>query len=609
VAPSGRQDYQYARVTGRREPPQDTEVDRDTVPPDVTLDFPTLDARLEDDVAIEDPTRALPADRYRAGTMIARGGMGEVIAAIDTQIGREVAIKRMRRDTPSSTLRFMREARIQGRLEHPAIVPVHELSHDRDGNPFFVMKRLSGTTLAEILDRIHAGDRDAVARFPRHRLLRAFVDACLAIEFAHSRNVIHRDLKPENIMLGDFGEVYVLDWGVARVIEPESGDRPIDVDFDSETQVGSILGTPGYIPPEQITGGIELDGRVDVFALGAILFELLAGEPLLPRGPAALTAIFGRFDARPSERSGDRSIPPELDAACVAATIPDVADRTQTARALAEQVERYLDGDRAGAVTRRRIAEHLDAAHRALARDDSDSRRVAIQAAGRALALDPDAHEAAGLVSQLLHSAPRTTPREIVAELDTIDRAMTRTSARREALATLAYLLFVPIMATIGVHEPWQLGALAGLAGMTSALAISSAFRRGPRVLGPAAVIANAAMIGFLGWLVSPFVIAPGVAVVTVMAFAFRPSPRRFLPCAVITACGVLAPWLLAQTGTIEPAPVVTDPTGVGLAAYVIFVLALGAYLGRAAANAQRDVRHGLQRQAWDLRQILGPDR
>src|SRR3569623_3016195 len=186
----------------------------------------------------------------------------------------------MRSETPTQdqVSRCLREARIQGRREHPAVVPVHELWYDGESRPVFVMKQLAGTTLAQVIARLAAGDTEAIATFSRQRLLRAFADVCLAIEFAHTRGVVHRDLKPANIMLGDFGEVYVLDWGVARVSGGED-DRASFADIDTadgtNTVAGAILGTPGYIAPEQIRGEADLDGRAAVYALGCILFVLL----------------------------------------------------------------------------------------------------------------------------------------------------------------------------------------------------------------------------------------------------------------------------------------------------------------------------------------------
>ena len=181
------------------------------------VDQPTIKVAITGD-ELEGADRPEPAPdavvggRYKLGRRIGKGGMGEVMAARDEQIARDVAVKRMRAANPSerSIQRFLREAKVQGRLEHPAIVPVHEIGRDTDGLPYFVMKKLTGTSLAKILE-----DHETV---PLQRVLRAFADVCLAVELAHNRGVVHRDLKPDNIMLGDYGEVYVLDWGLAKLV-------------------------------------------------------------------------------------------------------------------------------------------------------------------------------------------------------------------------------------------------------------------------------------------------------------------------------------------------------------------------------------------------------
>ena len=274
----------------------------------------------------------VPAAGYTLGELIGRGGMGEVVGGTCQRIGRDIAIKRMRaaNPTPEQVARFLREARVQGRLDHPAIVPVHELGYDVNGQPYFTMKRLTGTTLADLL-----ASRSATTQ----RLLRALVDVCLAIELAHERGVVHRDLKPANIMLGNYGDVYVLDWGVARVLgdRVDGVIRPAEMDPIDGTRTGELLGTPGYMPPEQAHGA-QVDKPADVYALGAILFEILAGEPLHPRGAGALGATLATPEpgpAGPAARSPDATVPPELDAACVAALATDPA-RRPSARALAE---------------------------------------------------------------------------------------------------------------------------------------------------------------------------------------------------------------------------------------------------------------------------------
>src|SRR5690348_4107498 len=156
------------------------------------------------------PTPSAALAGYDLGGVLGRGGMGEVIEAHDRRIDREIAVKRLRGDQPSeeAVARFLREAKIQARLDHPAIVPVHELGTDDRGLPYFTMKRLEGVTLAARI----------AARAPLPELLRAFVDVCFAVERAHERGIVHRDLKPANIMVGRYGDVYVLDWGVARVL-------------------------------------------------------------------------------------------------------------------------------------------------------------------------------------------------------------------------------------------------------------------------------------------------------------------------------------------------------------------------------------------------------
>jgi len=216
-----------------------------------------------DDADARPPPRAVQpmlAGRYKLGRRIGKGGMGEVIAARDEQVGRDVAVKRMRSATPPERAikRFLREASIQGRLEHPSIVPVHELGRDEDDLPFFVMKKLSGTTLGKIL-----GDPAARNQVGQQRLLRAFAEVCLAVELAHVRGIVHRDLKPDNILLGDFGEVYILDWGVAKIIgeddDGEFGDLHSGGD-EHATVAGTAIGTPGYMAPEQARGESDIDG-------------------------------------------------------------------------------------------------------------------------------------------------------------------------------------------------------------------------------------------------------------------------------------------------------------------------------------------------------------
>src|SRR5262245_39417726 len=230
-------------------------------------------------------------DRYRLDGEIARGGMGEVLRGRDVDLGRDLAVKVLLEkyvDRPEVARRFVEEAQIGGQLQHPGVVPVYDIGRFGD-RPFFTMKLVKGQTLAAIL----AERADATADRPR--LLGIVLQVAQTLAYAHAKGVIHRDLKPANVMVGAFGEVQVMDWGLAKVLA-EGGvadeerasrerQRPKDVttirtarstgstgSFGTDTEAGSLLGTPAYMPPEQANGdNATLDRRCDVFGLGAIL--------------------------------------------------------------------------------------------------------------------------------------------------------------------------------------------------------------------------------------------------------------------------------------------------------------------------------------------------
>ncbi|MEI8256433.1 MAG: serine/threonine-protein kinase, partial [Deltaproteobacteria bacterium] len=323
------------------------------------IDAPTLaDSRPDSgagdpvaDLGPEIPLAVAPiTERYDAQGMLGIGGMGEVRLVHDRRIGRDVALKVLRdsaaRD-PNAVARFLREARIQGQLEHPTVVPVHDMALDAGGMSYFTMKRVRGLTLTNVLARLTSGDPGTAARFSRHRLLTAFCSVCMAVDFAHQRGVVHRDLKPENIMLGDHGEVHLLDWGVARLISEQRENVAPDADVHATPQgtaFGSVVGTPGYMAPEQAAGDVMRVGPAsDVYALGAILFEILTLQPLHAGDTvvALLSATLQGADARAALRAPDAGVPPELDAICQEATRLEPADRLASARVLCERIERY----------------------------------------------------------------------------------------------------------------------------------------------------------------------------------------------------------------------------------------------------------------------------
>src|SRR5580704_5753492 len=197
--------------------------------------------------------------RYTVGDKLGEGGMGIVHACRDRRIGRDVALKRVRSEHASRgdlVARFLREACVQGQLEHPAIVPVYDLGRDPEGNVYFTMKRLRGATFEQIFAALRGGDAHTARQFSRRKLLTAFTSICQALDFAHARGVIHRDLKPGNVMLGDFGEVYLLDWGLAKLQSgPELAAAPGAASDGAPPAArslhGAAMGTPGYMAPEQ----------------------------------------------------------------------------------------------------------------------------------------------------------------------------------------------------------------------------------------------------------------------------------------------------------------------------------------------------------------------
>ncbi len=565
----------------------------------------------------------LDGARYRLGEMIGRGGMGEVVLAYDERIGREVAVKRIRSHTPSEEeiARFEREARVQGRLEHPAVVPVHDLARDRDGKPYFVMKRLSGTVLSELLLRIRGG-RDPDEAGTRRRMLRAFVDVCNAVELAHSQGVIHRDLKPANIMLGDFGEVYVLDWGIARAMsEPDEPSGAASPDLrlaTGETRAGTVLGTPAYMAPEQL-GGERAGRAADLYALGCILYEIVAGSPLHATKRTVATAL-APVDARPSRVRADA--PPELDQVCAKATLVDPQERLASARALGAAVQAYLDGDRDVAVRQQLARDHLVEARAALAEGDHEHcRRAAMRAAGRALALDPTAHEAADLVTHLVLRPPGDAPAEVEQALERGDTRTAKQQARNAALALASYIGFVPFMLWTGVRDATLVLAFVAVA-LGSALYVYMLSRRDRLTYAGIYMSAaiDAVLIGVVCRMLGPFLVTPALVTGMLMAYAAHPRFGRIWVMAVIFSAGVAVPWLLELAGVLAPtyrfeggALIVRSPAlelhalpvELGFALILVALLAVGGMLTRSMAHRQRAANRAVELQAWHLRQLV----
>jgi serine/threonine protein kinase len=591
---------------------------------------------VDEKAIVERPPPAAPiAGRYQVARRLGKGGMGEVMLARDEQVGRDVAIKRMRAADPTDrqVQRFLREASIQGRLEHPAIVPVHEIGKDTDGLPFFAMKKLAGITLAKILEdqgnaRDSQSDLGKISRFSLQKILRAFVEVCLAVEFAHVRGVVHRDLKPDNIMLGDFGEVYVLDWGVAK-IAGEHDDDFTDVDSsggsgEHATQAGTTIGTPGYMAPEQIRG-TEIDGRTDVYTLGCLLFEILAGEPLHPRGYEGLQSALFRSGEKPSARAPQRDIPPELDLLCAQATQGERELRIKTARELGDGVQRYLDGDRDLATRRTLARQHLELAREAfsaaITSDEASHRSTAMREAAGALALDPTQPGAAELMGRLMLEPPKTVPREVEQAIAEDHVRAARINAWGGVLAVIGGFLLIPFlwwMAPPG--SPWVI-ALAVTIGVMGGVSLYNL--KAAKPLTGLVVVGNAVIIGIIACGYSPLLIAPGLAAALTMALVFTPQFSWFGSSAFVGGSAVVAvfgPLLLEaidvlprsisfrDDGVVFSPPAVETASTAVMVTYAIYALVLiigSAWIAELMRTRTRNAHKHLQLQAWQLRQLV----
>jgi Flp pilus assembly protein TadD len=321
----------------------------------------------------DEPWPALtPGSRYVVLGEAGRGGLGVVYRGHDRDLGREVALKaldhRLTAD-PGFVRRFVAEAQVCGRLQHPGVVPVHELGLDQTKRPYFVMKLITGQTFAEVLAARHSVTDD------RRRCLDAFEKVCHTIAYAHDQGVVHRDLKPANVMIGAFGEVQVVDWGLAIVLaQPpdgpaDAGTTPIAGSTGRAPTVGgTVSGTPAYMPPEQARGeSLRIDARSDVFALGALLAEILTGEPVHTPELDKRTQIdrTARGDLSSVQRRLEEcGAEPDLVALALHCLAPEMADRPASAAVVAKAV-----GDHLAAVEERsRQAQLRAVAARARAR-------------------------------------------------------------------------------------------------------------------------------------------------------------------------------------------------------------------------------------------------
>lgn len=603
-------------------------------------------------------------DRFVPEQMIAVGGMGELRRYRDSALSRDVVVKSIRGDQRTSEVtrqRFLREARIQAYLQHPCIVPVYDLGNASRGDVYFTMAHIGGRTLGEILGPHGAGDGVIAPRFSRRQMLDAFCRVCLAVAYAHEKGVIHRDLKPQNLMLGDYGEVFVLDWGIAkldehalrrssgealkrpdsdapvpRIVYEEGGERAALGEAGEGvalTEAGATIGTLEYIAPEQYLASGEPDPRSDIYSLGAILYEMLSQKPFRSApSRAEMMKIVWRDTLHPATRPSPPDLPEELDAIWRKATEPKPEQRFQTARELHDAVVAHLDTEREVQRRRETALEHartaaleIESASASEPAAETEERRArALRRLGQALAVDPSQGEAiAGLLNGLLSHPAEASP-EVDRELSAVEQKVGVRSAGLSAVLFATWFLFLMIgYSWMGVRSRTAMfvfGAVVlGLVGYNYWVWRSGRYDRGHvmaiMVLG---FLSVALASSFLG----PFVLVPSLATTMFGAFTMtmRSDARARNAAMLLSVGAVVVPAGLQLSGVLpasylfEEGRIVIVPQLVALPTHItpavltasaLLVVVLTNWLTSQVVRAHAQSERAAVTQAFRLRQLL----